>query len=223
MFLSLISPSDTDLSRAFNDATHADVRIHLFDTVVLPAHSIILVAQSEYFRRVFNGDTKEAISKEFEFNKGSLQAHWRVFQYIYSGKYSEEPYLEFTQSGMNSADLAHLTTITESVLLDDDELSKDVRVYQLADYFQVTGLHEYALQKFISKIEKLWVSELFVDCIRDVYTSTSDPKCSIRVAILNITCQHINDLRGKLPFQDLMREGGDFAVDIVLKLSNDES
>lgn len=28
--------------------------------------------------------------KKFEYNEGSMQAYWRVFEYMYTGKYSEE-------------------------------------------------------------------------------------------------------------------------------------
>ncbi|KID95710.1 hypothetical protein MAJ_08356, partial [Metarhizium majus ARSEF 297] len=142
---------------------------------------------------------QEGNTRKFEYSEGSMQAYWRTFEYMYTGKYREEPCMKLNHP-------------------DDDELSKDVRVYQLADYFEVDGLKDYALQKFQAKITKLWVSEVFVDCIRDVYRSTSDEKCKMRGAVVYVVHQHVSELWGKGPFKELLREGGDFAVDLMSKL-----
>lgn len=95
---------------------------------------------------------------------------------------------------------------------------KDVRVYALADYFIVEGLKDYALQRFRSKIRQLWVSEKFVDCIRDIYDSTIDPNCKMRQAVVEIVRNNIAELWEKAPFQEVLREGGDFIVDLMSKL-----
>jgi len=47
----------------------------------------VLAAQSKYFNRAFKDNFLEATTKEIQFeNKG--HAYWRVFQYMYTGKYS---------------------------------------------------------------------------------------------------------------------------------------
>ncbi|EFY89471.1 BTB/POZ domain-containing protein [Metarhizium acridum CQMa 102] len=181
----------------------ADPRITAIDKalgdVQLPAHSLVLTAQSSYFKRALQGEMQEGKTRKFEYSQGSMQAYWRAFEYMYTGKYSEEPCMKLNDT-------------------DDDELSKDVRVYQLADYFGVDGLKDDALQKFKAKITKLWVTELFVDCIRDVYQSTSDEKCKMRQAVVDVVNQHRSELWQRRPFKDLVREGGDFAVDLMSKL-----
>lgn len=98
-------------------------------------------------------------------------------------------------------------------LADDDELAKDVRVYVLADYFFVEGLKDYALERFKSKAQQLWVSENFVDCIRDVYESTQD--LEFREVVLGVAYEHLPDLWSKKPFRDLIHEGGDLAVALM--------
>ena len=97
---------------------------------------------------------------------------------------------------------------------DDDELLKDVRVYQLAEYFGAHGLSDYALGKFKVKVEKLWVSENFVSCIREVYSSTVYTQCKMRATVVEIIRKHL-DVLWKRPLQDLLREGGDFPVDLL--------
>lgn len=80
------------------------------------------------------------------------------------------------------------------------------------------GLKDYSLQNFKSKINKLWVSEVFVDCIKDVYESTSDVKCKMRGAVIDVVHQHLAELWQKKPFKELFREGGDFGVDLMSKM-----
>ncbi|KID62570.1 BTB/POZ domain containing protein, partial [Metarhizium hybridum] len=129
---------------AFDSDTLADVKVYLGD-VELPAHSLVLTAQSSYFKRALLGEMEEGKTRKFEYSEGSMHAYWRVFEYMYKGTYSEEP----------------CTKLTE---LDDDELSKEVRVYQLADYFEVDGLKREALRRFTTKTIALWATEAFVDC-----------------------------------------------------------
>ncbi|KFG84452.1 BTB/POZ domain-containing protein [Metarhizium anisopliae] len=183
---------------AFDSDTLADVKVYLGD-VELPAHSLVLTAQSSYFKRALLGEMEEGKTRKFEYSEGSMHAYWRVFEYMYKGTYSEEP----------------CTKLTE---LDDDELSKEVRVYQLADYFEVDGLKREALRRFTTKTIALWATEAFVDCVRDVYQSTSNKKCKMREAVVDIVNQHVPKLWEEPPFRDLVREGGDFPVDLMSRL-----
>ncbi|KAL6880824.1 hypothetical protein J3F83DRAFT_719954 [Trichoderma novae-zelandiae] len=179
----------------FNSMIYADVKIRL-GSVELPAHAIVLSAQSDYFKAALNSSMKEATERKFQYSEGSMHAHWRVFEYLYRGEYSEDP-------------AGPLGSIT-----DDDELIKDIRVYQLADYFKVEGLKEYALQNFESKIKHLWVSEGFVDCIRDVYGATN-LGYEMRKAILQTARSHLGELWEKKAFRLLVREGGDFPMEVI--------
>lgn len=87
-------------------------------------------------------------------------------------------------------------------------------MYQLADYFGTVGLDAYALKRFKAKAEKLWMSEGFLHCIRDVYDSTVHARCKMRATVVEITRKHLNEL-WKTPLKDLVRAGGDFAVDLM--------
>ncbi len=57
----------------------------------MPVHGLVLATQSEFFKTGLSSQFTEARTKEFHFTEGSLQAYWRVFEYMYTGKYSEEP------------------------------------------------------------------------------------------------------------------------------------
>ena len=74
--------------------------------------------------------------------------------------------------------------------------------------------------KLKSKVKTLWDGDSFPDCIREVYASTTDSNCSMRLAVLEVATAHARELRDKETFTDLLREGGDFSVEYVDALTN---
>ena len=53
-------------------------------------------------------------------------------------------------------------------------------------------------------------------------TNNADPS-SIRIAVVNAVASHKEDLVQKGPVQDIIREMGDFAIDLVLKIAGNSS
>lgn len=98
---------------------------------------------------------------------------------------------------------------------DDDELTKDVRVYALADRFLMKELKDYTIERLEARLEDLWISEGFIDCIREVYSSTNEAHRKLRDLVARKAHSGLAKLWVKKPFQDLIREGGDFAVDLT--------
>ncbi|KAJ2985015.1 hypothetical protein NUW58_g5757 [Xylaria curta] len=117
---------------------------------------------------------------------------------MYTGKYADEP-AQFLDTQ------------------DDDELVKDVRVYVTAELFMLDDLKQLALHRFKSKLGRIWVSELLADCVREVYASTTKCEHGLRSAVVEVAYTYGAQLWEKKGFRDLIRDGGDFAVDLVGK------
>lgn len=100
---------------------------------------------------------------------------------------------------------------------DDDVLLKHVRVYELANYFGVGSLKLYSLKRFQVVVGEQWTSGGVVDCIHDVYRSTVDPDCEMRKTVVEATYRYRDQLWGAA-LEELVRGGGDFAVDLVMKM-----
>ncbi|KAK5996850.1 hypothetical protein PT974_02195 [Cladobotryum mycophilum] len=189
------------VSRSFNNAHLADVTIYL-GNVKLPAHSLVLASQSDYFDRALKGQLKEGIKKEFKFTDGSMQGYWRVFEYMYTGAYS--------QGSTPCVDVP-----------DDEELVKDLRVYSLADYFIIDGLKTLALEKFKRKIREALLDDAFVDCVRNVYDATHNSDEPIRKTVVKLCYRNARILwEKKGTLQGLFHEGGDFAVELMEMIVN---
>ncbi|KAH8909394.1 hypothetical protein BR93DRAFT_391294 [Coniochaeta sp. PMI_546] len=104
--------------RLFNSKAKADLTLHIGDHA-LPAHSAILVIQSEYFEAALRQDLLEKEIWQFHFNEDSPYAFWRVLEFAYIGEYS--------------------TDIETLGSPDDDALIRAVKICVLADYEKSTG------------------------------------------------------------------------------------
>lgn len=76
-------------------------------------------------------------------------------------------------------------------------------------------LKSLSLKKFEFQLQKLWVSETFSDCVREVYASSHEQDRRIKNAVVGAAKAHLKDMRGSKSFQDLLRGLGDFAVDLL--------
>ena len=94
---------------------------------------------------------------------------------------------------------------------------KHPRVYALADMFFMEHLKALAFKSFESKLQKLWATETFIDCVQEVYDMANPLNREIKHAVVQVAWENLKTLWTKKQFQDLVRENGDFAVDLVAK------
>jgi hypothetical protein len=75
--------------RLFNNTNYSDAKIHIHD-VILPVHKSIICIQSDYFAKAFRPEFVEGDTGVITFKEGGGAAYWRVFEYLYTGDYSEK-------------------------------------------------------------------------------------------------------------------------------------
>ncbi|OJD23054.1 hypothetical protein ACJ73_05589 [Blastomyces percursus] len=97
----------------------------------------------------------------------------------------------------------------------DTELMRHARVYSVADMFLMEGLKAKALVEFESKLTKFWLSESFLECVQNVYDTATPMPPGVKSAVVQTATKHLESLWQKKPFQDIVRENGDFAVDMI--------
>ncbi|OAA53711.1 Cyclin PHO80-like protein [Cordyceps fumosorosea ARSEF 2679] len=208
----------------FCNKKFSDVKIRLGE-FELPAHRLQLAAESTYFARALLGNFEESRTGVFQFSEGSLHAYWRAFEYMYTGDYFGEP----------AKELAGIP--------DDEELLINVRVCALAEYFGIKGLDEFAAEELKGQLHVYagkWLErnedepnntqpgnaqrenaqrdttpnqKQWVECIREVYASTPVGS-KMRWVVAEVTSDYLDELWHK-PLQGLVREGGDFAIDLI--------
>jgi hypothetical protein len=85
--------------------------------------------------------------------------------------------------------------------------------------FQMEELQRLAATQFESQLQQLWASETFPECIREVYRTSIQSPAALRTIVIDVTVQNRVGLLQKRAFKDLLREGGDFALDLVQELT----
>jgi hypothetical protein len=82
-------------------------------------------------------------------------------------------------------------------------------------------LKKLSCKKFELQLQQHWISDTFPDCIREVYSTSEDAdSTATRKAVVDAVSLHKQELVQKRPFQELIREVGDFAVDLILLVAN---
>jgi len=76
--------------------------------------------------------------------------------------------------------------------------------------------------KIQKKLQTLWECDSFPDCIREIYASTRDNDRAMRSAVVEVARVHARELGKKVMFKDLIREGGEFAVDFFESITYQE-
>lgn len=88
-------------------------------------------------------------------------------------------------------------------------------MYALADMFFLETLKAESACRLEFELATRWTSDPFPDCVREVYTTTPPDDSIMRSVILKAAKLHARELGVTSSFQELIREGGDFAVDYV--------
>jgi len=90
----------------FNNQEYSDVTVKIHGTK-LYAHRFVICVQSRYFAKAFQAKTfKEGEMGVIEFDEDSAMAHWRVFEYLHTGHYSDDLSVEGLQDIVLSATCA---------------------------------------------------------------------------------------------------------------------
>jgi len=82
------SKQPTKSPRMFNNTYLSDATVFIHG-VTLPVHLFIICTQSDYFKNAFL-KFAEGSTRTMQFKEGSGAAYWRVFEYLYTGNYSDE-------------------------------------------------------------------------------------------------------------------------------------
>lgn len=77
----------------FNQEMSSDATI-LIQDILLPIHQLVVCLQSPYLSDALNESSNSTGTRSLTFREGSAIAHWRVFEYLYTGDYSDGPSID---------------------------------------------------------------------------------------------------------------------------------
>ncbi|KAL6149966.1 hypothetical protein ACJQWK_02530 [Exserohilum turcicum] len=156
-------------------------------------HKIVLSAQSKFFSNAFEGDWKESVERIIPLIDDDVSAVEAMLQFLYTFDYD---------AGGSVADAA-------------SPMVFNVKVYSIADKYDIPALKSVARQKFQESVETCWNMDDFPHAIAEVYNSTPPNDQGLRSLVVDVACEHITSLLQKQGFCDVLGETAGFASDLV--------
>ncbi len=106
---------------------------------------------------------------------------------------------------------------------DQPALFSSVRVYAIADKYDIPPLKELARQRFGNWAKTNWLHEDFCNVAREVFDSTPANDRGLRGVVIQIVALHANDLTQKPEFCSLIEEIGDLGLGILRQVLKQDS
>ncbi|XP_014550323.1 hypothetical protein COCVIDRAFT_115774 [Bipolaris victoriae FI3] len=156
-------------------------------------HKIVLSAQSRFFSNAFEGKWKESVEGAIPLNDDDVSAVEAMLRFLYTFDYD---------AGGNAADVA-------------SPMVFNVKVYSVADKYDIPALKSVASQKFKESVKTCWNMDDFPHAVAEVYSSTPPNDQEIRRLVVDVACEHITELLQKQGFCDILGETVGFASDLV--------
>ncbi|KAL8790913.1 MAG: hypothetical protein Q9213_000338 [Squamulea squamosa] len=98
---------------------------------------------------------------------------------------------------------------------DTGKLAVNATMYTIGDRFLLNGLKDLAKAKFAAALPDGWNKENLLDIIRFIYDNTLSDDRGLRECLLPILTQHKDSLRSDSAFMDVVKNYGEFAIDVI--------
>lgn len=97
----------------------------------------------------------------------------------------------------------------------------NVRVYSIADKYDVQALKKQAKRKFENTVQNCWDMDDIPDAVAQVYASTLTSDRGLREVVSAVAGKNISRLLSKQKFRDVLQETTGFASDLVEGLTRE--
>ncbi|KAK4999995.1 hypothetical protein LTR66_001084 [Elasticomyces elasticus] len=169
-------------------------------------HKLVLALHSKVFKEICYGSSKEAKEGLIDLSGNDVDVVDAMITFLYRlGTFDHEP----------------------------DEINDDaiepmmlcVRLYALADHFNISELKETAKDELKELVERepAWGTEEFAAAVRDMYKENYASDCSIRGIALAVVRKQkeylVGERRTHEAFHTMAKEIPDFAVDLIQSLA----
>lgn len=206
------------LSRYYNTADLSDVTICLVDERLdvlheLKAHRIILCSHSKWFMNAFDIRYKEALSPIIDIRDDDTESFKAMLEYFYTSDYD-------VQTG--TPECTQDTQISKATKIEEESYSLSllfhIRIYAMADRYEVPSLQALAADKFREVAKKSWHTAGFLEAIEELYTLTLESDGRMGRTIATIVHQHRDRLMESERMKQLIRHFPTFGHDLMLEM-----
>ncbi|KAL1979195.1 hypothetical protein VTN96DRAFT_6523 [Rasamsonia emersonii] len=186
----------TSIKSYFLSSRFSDLTIYTEDQE-FKVHRLVVCGRSEYFSRLFNGNWAETAENVVQLKDDDPRAVEAMVHFMYG--------YEYDSSGSDRGRISPILF--------------NVKVYQLADKYGVPQLKQRAKEKFENIAKTCWQMDDFPTAIAEAYTCTPKEDRGLRDTLVEISCEHIDELQKNDDFQTVLEEAVGFAADLVQYLA----
>lgn len=154
----------------------------------------------------------------FDFLDDDPQSVDCVVQYFYRLDY-HDPCLAISQTAKIGDIRGEATNLpTDITGPKSPDLVLHVKVYALAEKYDIPPLKALSLEKFQEAVQQEWNSDHFLDAAREAYTSTIQEDEGMRNAVVKVLHTHREPLLDTDTVQEFLQELPSLAYDLLMYL-----
>ncbi|KAF2434942.1 hypothetical protein EJ08DRAFT_385400 [Tothia fuscella] len=194
------------MENLFIDGKYTDLTVSCQDDTYR-VHKAIICNQCSFFAKACDGGFKEANTNEINLVEDESCAVQAMFQFLYTCTYSDKV------SFVEGADLVC-------------EMSLHIKVYALADKYDIPGLKAHALDRFDKQVKAEFPKEIpsfskFKHAVQEIYTTTPHTDRDLRDIVVALAAQYSKELFGsEVGFAKMMDDVGEFGKDLSEYMSS---
>jgi len=163
---------DTEISNLIGNEKFSDIKFGV-DGHVIPAHKLVVVAQSEHFRKMFAGSFRESQDNTIKIFDCTPEIFIEVLRFIYTGECEINEVNCFgVLEQANFFQLTRLTAMCEIFWYQHINAENAANVLEFATHFNASQLKQFALEYIFKNVHAVTESnswkELDIDIISSV-------------------------------------------------------
>ncbi|KAI9767184.1 MAG: hypothetical protein M1839_004603 [Geoglossum umbratile] len=192
-------------------------------------HKAVICPQSSFFMAACDGDFQvnitEAKSGRIELASDDPDTVERMISYLYVFDYDDETYSNTTFQARKPAAITETTPNSgnsqeaKGEIGERPALFSAVRVYAIAEKYDIKGLKELAMERLSAWVETNWNHDKFPAMVREAYESTPGSDRGLRDIIERVLAKHATEVVNDVKFKDLLCEVGSLSLAILQLLA----
>jgi len=176
MELPEICTFDMELTKYVGNSLFADIQFCVDDKVI-PAHKLVVVAQSEHFRKMFSGSFRETQNGSIKIFDCTEVVFAEVLNFLYTGQcnINEDNCFSILEQA-NFFQLSRLTAMCELFWYEHINVDNAASILEYANHFNAAQLKQFAMEyifKYVHEVTKTFAwKELDIDLISSVLVAS---------------------------------------------------
>jgi len=151
----VVTSFDQEMAKYIGKQDYSDVQFSVGDTLI-PAHKLVLVSQSDHFRRMFAGSFKESHDNIIKIFDCTPDIFMKVLEFIYTGNctITETDCFGILEQA-NFFQLTRLIAMCEIFWYDKINIENAASVLEFGNHFNALQLKQFAMEYIFKNVQEV--------------------------------------------------------------------